>query len=285
MLSRLRHFRAAYLLVLSSALLFWIISFWLPLPEYLQVLSSKDYAPYEIPLKVFVALFLSVCLINLVIAGLFATRINSLAKFWLAIVPAVLIFLGPIVLAIPIALQFPKQNYFEVFAAMYRLFRFTKPDTFALALIFTVLAAALNIYAAILIRNTSDADKVSSKLRNRYLIYTAVVTLLVGSFVAINVVNATYRSLDRAACQKYESRELPQLDEEVPIFLSDLMLYGQSSGTSQLQSAFITFSMLSRQYYQLLDSSDDEIILSSVQAQVTEARAKVALLCSEFATD
>jgi len=285
MLSRLRHFRAAYLLVGSSALVFWVISFWLPLPEYLAAISSEKYANYEIPLKIFVALFLVFAILNLVTAALFATRINPTAKFYLAVIPAGLLLLGPFIIAIPVSQQFPDRNYFEVFQAFYRLLRFTKVDTFALALIITLLAVALNVYAGMLVRRTQDADRISDKLRNRYLIYTAIVALLAGGFTAANVINSTYRWLDRAACQKYIARELPQLDSEIPPFLSDIMLYGQSAGTSQLQSAFITFSMVSRQYYELLNASDDEIIIKDLESQVANAKNTVSQLCSEFATD
>lgn len=282
-MDRLRHIRGAFLLATSSALVFWVISFWLPLPQYLVVLSSQEYQPYEIPLKLFVALYLIFFILNFIIAGLFLTRINSLAKFYLALVPAVLLAISPILLAIPIALKFADRNYFEVFQAMYRLFRFTKIDTFALALVFTLLAVALNIYAAIRVRKTSATERVSEKLRTRYLVYTAIVTLLLGGFTAANVFNSTLRGLDRASCEKYAARELPKLDSEVQSFLSDVMLYGQSAGTSQAQTSFITFSMLSRQYYTLLDS-DNSAALQMVEAQVADAKAKLDSVCAEFAT-
>jgi len=282
-MDRIRHIRGALLLTASSALVFWVISFWLPLPEYLVVLSSLEYQPYEFPLKLFVALYLIFFFLNFVIAGLYLTRLSSKVKFYLALVPAVLLAVGPVSLTIPIALQFPDRNFFEVFQAMYRLFRFTKVETFSLALLLTFLAVALNIYAAVRVRKTAPSGNLPANLRTRYLVYSAVVALLAGGFTAVNAYNSSLRWLDRSSCEKYVARELPKLDDEVQGFLSDVMLYGQSSGTKQAQEAFVTFSMLSRQYYALLDAGDSAA-LQMVESQVAAAKAKLDTVCSEFAT-
>ena len=282
MSSRLFHLRAALLLVLSSALVFWVVAFWFPLTDYLVFLSSDDVAKFELILKIFVAIYISLCLVNLLIAGLFATRLPKTLKFWLAIIPAAILFITPFAAAIPIAFMFPERNYFEVFQAMFRLFRFTKADTFAVAIIVILLATLLNVLAAVMVARAGEADKLPSKLRPRYLIYTLVVFIIAGSFTAANLVNASYRDLDRKSCQQYSLRELPALDEDVPSFLSDLMLYGQSAGTRFMQDSFVTFSMVSRQYYAALSQDADPQTLSQLEYNVAQSKQTVTDLCSEF---
>lgn len=270
------------MLVLSTALVFWVVAFWFPLPDYLVFLSSEEVAKFELILKTFVAIYISFCLVNLMIAGLFALRIPKTIKFWLAIIPAAVLLLTPFVAAIPVAVMFPERNYFEVFQAMFRLFRFTKADTFAVALIVIVLATALNLLAALLVRRAGEADKLPNNLRIRYLIYTLVVFIIAGGFTAGNLVNASYRDLDRKSCQQYSLRELPSLDDDVPAFLSDLMLYGQSAGTTGMQNSFVTFSMVSRQYYAALSQDADPQTLSQLEYNVAQSKQTVTDLCSEF---
>lgn len=283
--SRLRHFRAALLLVLSSVAIFWQISFWFPFTEYLAFLSSEQLADYEVLLKTVVAIYISFCLINLIVAGLLASPISSTLKFWLALSPAAVFFLTPLISAAILAVRFPDRNFFEVFQAMFRLFRFTKSDTLALALVLILIATALNVRAAIMVRKASYGEKLPSKLLYRYLIYTALVVLVSGGITTANIYNSSLRALDRASCQDYAARALPALDEEVPTFLSDVMLYGQSAGTKQAQEAFITFSMISRQYFAQLSSDDQSALLAQLETEVTAARAKVAQICSEFAPE
>jgi len=284
MISRLRHYRAAFLLVISSASVFWVISYWFPFNDYLAVISGEQYKDYEFTIKTFVVVYLTFFLLNLGIAGLFASKVSSTLKFWLSIGSAAVLLLTPFLLTIPISAKFADRNYFEVFQALYRLFRFTKPDTFAWALIFSFIAVGLNIWAAIIVRRAGEVDKVSAKFRNRYLIYTAVIVVIAGAFSAVNLYVASVRSLDRQSCQNYERRALPQTDEEVNTFLSDVMLYGQSAGSKGVQDAFVSFAMISRQYYAALDSEIDDASLAALQQNVVQAKDTVALLCSEFAT-
>lgn len=279
---RLTHLRASFLLIASTALVLWIVAFWFPLGDYLAFLSSDNVSDYEVILKSVVAVFISFCLVNLLVAGLFATRLPTSIKFWSAVIPAGILFLTPFIAAIPIAVKFPDRNYFEVFQAMFRLFRFTKPDTFALALAFISLATALNLLAAFRVRKAGDAEKLSTKLRLRYLGYTAAVVLVAAVFTAVNLVNTNYRAYDRLSCQQYSLRALPELDEEVAAFLSDVMLYGQSAGTTKMQNAFVTFSMISRQYYAALGSDADSQTLAQLEFNVAEAKQAVTDLCSEF---
>jgi len=280
--SRLRHFRAALLLLASSTVVFWIVSFWFPINDYLVFLSSESVADYEVLLKTFVAIYISFCVINLLVAVLFITPISSKMKFWLAISPAAVLLLTPFIAAIPLAIRFSDRNYFEVFQAMFRLIRFTKADTFALALGCILLATALNIWAAFMVRRSNFADKVPSKLLYRYLIYTAVVVMISGIFTAANLYNSTLRGLDRVSCQNYSVRALPTLDDDVPAFLSDLMLFGQSAGTKLTQDSFVTFSMISRQYFAALNSDVDPGSLAQLEANVALAKERVDQICSEF---
>ena len=88
--------------------------------------------------------------------------------------------------------------------------------------------------------------------------------------------------MDRKSCQQYSLRELPQLNDDVPSFLSDLMLYGQSAGTKSMQDSFVTFSMISRQYYAALSQNADPQTLSQLEYNVAQSKQTVTDLCSEF---
>ena len=168
---RLKHFRAGLLLALSSAVLFWPISYWFPLPEYLGVLGSEDYADYALALRSIVIIYLVFLLLNLVTAGLAATKLSHALKFWLALGPAAIILVVPFLLIIPTALSFPDRNYFEIFQAMYRLLRFSSPQLLALALICTLISVALNIRAALMFRAAPDPGAINPKLRTRYFMH------------------------------------------------------------------------------------------------------------------
>lgn len=285
MVSRLKHFRASFLLVFSTAALYWVISFWLPLPTYLAAMAGDKYADYHSLIQLIVGLYLGGALVNLILAGVLATRISSRLKFWLALSPAIIIFLVPLLAVIPVAMKFPERNYFEVFQAMFRLFRFTKPDTFAQALLFTLAAVGLNIWAALMIRNSDDNGKLSSSLRNRYLIYTSSVVVIIGVFVAFTTVGSMQRSMDRQSCYDYKALELPILDKDYPIFFNNITLAGEQAGTAQMSNAFKNFADISRQYYAMLDSSADQATLDQYQVMVATAKTVVEDRCSEFSTD
>lgn len=283
MLNRIRQFRAALLLGLASAIIFWPISYWLPLGEYLGVLNTTEYAEYGIELKSFVALYLIFFILNLVTAGLTATRFNYRVKFWLALIPAGLLAVVPFLLSIPIAVKYSDRNYFEVLGAFYRLFRFTKPELLVVVFLCTFLAVALNVTAALIIRSAADVDKVTDKVRNRYFIYAGAVLAILAIGVSLGSINAAKRSLDRTQCNNYAAIELPETDDDVLIFLSQIMVFGESSGTESVKNAFINFSTVSRQYYSLLNTEIDEATLNQYQVQTAAAKDKVAQVCSEYA--
>lgn len=283
MLNRIRQFRAALLLGLASALIFWPISYWLPLGEYLGVLNTTEYAEYGIELKSFVALYLIFFILNLITAGLTATRMNFRVKIWLALIPAGLLLVMPFLLSIPIAVKYSDRNYFEVLGAFYRLFRFTKPELLVVVFLCTFLAVALNVTAALIIRSAADVDKVTDKVRNRYFIYAGAVVAILAVAVSLGSVNAAKRSLDRTQCNNYAALELPETDENVLVFLSQLMVFGEGAGTDAVKNAFTNFSTVSRQYYALLNTEVDETTLTQYQVQTATAKDKVTEVCSEYA--
>jgi len=282
-LNRIRQFRAALLLGLASAIIFWPISYWLPFGEYLGVLNTTEYAEYQIQLKAFVALYLIFFILNLITAAITATRFNYRVKFWLALVPAGLLLVVPFLLSIPIAIKFSDRNYFEVLGAFYRLFRFTKPELLAVVFICTFIAVALNVLAALIIRGAADVDKVTDKIRNRYFIYGGAVLAILAIAVSLGSINAAKRTLDRTQCNNYAAIELPEIDEDVPIFLSQIMVFGESSGTDGVKNAFTNFSTVSRQYYALLNSEVDETTLNQYQTLAATAKDKLTEVCSEYA--
>ena len=283
-MGRLLHLRAAFLLVLSSALLFWVVSFWLPLGQYLGAITDKDYDPYRLLIQIMVASYLVFILLNLVLAGLFLTKLSSKVKFWMALLPAAYVFLLPFILTIPVALKFPKQNYFVVYQALYRIFRFTRPDTFTLAILASVAVLGLNVLAAYLAKRGSSEGKISPKDRNNYLIFAACFTAVLSIFLGIVLVNSNMRNLDRQSCNEYLKLELPTTDQGIEPFLNNIMLYGQQAGTSELKNTMQGFATISRQYNALLTSGGDATTLAQYQTAVAEGKLQLTTICSEFAT-
>jgi len=285
MSGRLQHFRAAFLLVLSSALTFWVIGFWLPLGDYLKAINTPKYGDYRTFILVMVGVYLSFALLNLIVAGLYATKISAKVKLFLAVIPASVLFLTPFILTIPIAQRFPNQNYFQVFQGLYRLFRFTKTDTFATAIIIAVLVLVFNFLAAAMVKRAGEVGAMPSKLKTRYISYTAAVVALVGIFAATTVYTANLRNQDRKSCYDYLALELPTLDSELTSFFNDVTLYGQQAGTKELSKAMIQFADISRQYDALLSSDVDGQILDQYSKEVAAAKLRVTEICSEFATN
>jgi hypothetical protein len=284
--TRLQHFRAGLLLVLSSALSFWVISYWLPLNDYLAAVGSDKYADYRATIQIFVAVYLIFFVLNLVAAGLAFTKAPRSLKFYLALIPAAVTFITPFLLAIPITSKFPNRNYFEVFQAMYRLFRFTKLDTFIAALAISLLCVGINLLAALMIRRANgELEKVSKKFQSRYLIYSAVTALVLVLSGGINYYNSFVRSVDRESCKDYLALELPMVDEDVTSFLNNIQLYGEQAGTAPLRIALTNFAISSRQYYALLNSDTTDAVLSQMELAVASSKQKVIEICSEFGTD
>lgn len=283
-MGRLLHFRAAFLLILSSALLFWVVSFWLPLGQYLSAITDKEYEPYRALIQIMVASYLSFVVLNLVVAGLFFTKLNSKVKFWMALVPAVYVFLLPFIITIPVAIKFPKENYFVVYQAVYRVFRFTRPDTLTLAILASLVVLGLNVLAAILAKRGSSEGTVSPKVRSNYFAFGAGFAVVLSIFLGITLVNANMRSLDRFSCEGYLKLEVPILDDEIEPFLNDVNLYGQQAGTSELRTAMQAFAQISRQYNALLVNGGDEGTIAQFEVGVSSAKQRLTEICTEFST-
>ena len=284
MIDRIRHFRAGLLLALGSAVVFWPISYWFPLPEYLGVLASEEYANYQLALRSIVVIYFVFFLLNLVTAGLSATKLNSTVKFYLALVPAAVLLVVPFLLIIPTALSFKDRNYFEIFQAMYRLLRFTSPQLLGLALVCTAIAIALNIRAALIFRSAKDPGTVVSQVKRRYFIYGGVTLLVFAIIIPLGAFNGSLRSLDRAACLKYAALDIPELDEDVPIFLSDIRVIGESAGNASLREAFINFSDISRQYFSLTNTEEvGSLILRETEKLTATAKDELVRACSDYA--
>jgi hypothetical protein len=285
MQNRMKHFRAGLLLVLSSALIFWVISYWLPLPSYLSAVSSDKYADYQLTIQLFVGAYLTFFILTLVSAGLAFTRLPSTVKFYLTLIPASIIFILPFLLAIPIAFRLPERNYFEIFMAMFRLFRFTRLDLFVAVLVVTTLACFINIFAAIIMRRAGEVEKVSKKIQTNYMIYSGVAVLVLVASIGINFYNATVRSVDRVACYDYRDLELPVTDKDIVPFLNNIQLYGEQAGSEQLRNALVNFANASRQYYAVMNTDAGEGTIAQFQVAAAQAKVTVTDLCSEFATD
>ena len=285
MISRIMQFRAAFMLVTASASLFWVISFWLPLADYLGVVNSERYADYQIQLKLVVFTFLLFCLLNLVTAGLFQLKLNTKVKFWLALTPAVLVLVMPFIAAATVLPKAQGKNYFEVLYGFYQLLRFSTVQIFGTALVFTFIAVALNVYVALNTRKSSIDSKVPLNLRNRYLIYTGIFTL-VASLWIINVsITSSYRAQDRASCYDYGLLELPKADAEVAPFLNEVQLDGENAGNEDVKLALTDLASISRQYFSLLNTDVSDSDLEPYKAALATARAKVVELCAPFVTE
>jgi hypothetical protein len=147
----------------------------------------------------------------------------------------------------------------------------------------TFIAVALNVLAALIIRSAADVDKVTNKVRNRYFIYAGAVLAILAIAVSLGSINAAKRSLDRTQCNNYAALALPTVDDDIPVFLSQLQVFGETSGTDAVKNAFVNFSTVSRQYYALLNSEVDETTLTQYQLQTATAKDKVTEVCSEYA--
>jgi len=271
------------LLALSSAVLFLPISYWLPLPEYFGTLASEEYVDYQLALRSIVAIYLVFLILNLITAVLASTKLDNRVKLWLSFAPAVILLVAPFLLVIPAALKFTDRNYFEVFQAMYRLLRFSSPLLLTIALLSTAISVALNVRAALIFRSATAPGEVPANLRNRYFIYGGVMLLVFAIIVPVGAYNGSLRSLDRSACNAYAALEIPKLDEDVPVFLSDIRVIGESAGNRSLGDNFIKFSDLSRQYFALLGSEDENsLTLKQYEIAVAETKQSIAEYCSEY---
>jgi hypothetical protein len=131
-------------------------------------------------------------------------------------------------------------------------------------------------------RSAPDPQSVNPKIRNRYFIYAGVALLVFAVIVPLGAFNGALRSQDRAACNRYAALEIPKLDEDVPIFLSEIRVIGESAGNRSLQNLFINFSDISRQYLSLLDQEPaGSVALKEVETLTIQAKDEIARVCSE----
>jgi len=284
-MSRLFQYRAAFMLVASSASVFWLVSFWLPLPSYLEVLNSPNYADYQTQLKLVVFVNILFCLLNLITAGLFFTKISSSVKAWLALIPAILIFIAPLVAAATILNKVPGKNYFELIYGFSQLLRFSTGQIFGMAVAFTLFSVAANCFIAFRVRKSTGELKLPPKLRNRYLIYSGVFFACISLWVLNVSITSVYRTQDRASCYGYGLLQVPQLDADIAPFLNQVQLEGQTAGNLDVKIALLNVATISRQYFNLLSSNASDSDLEPYKNALADAKSRVIIVCAPFVTE
>jgi len=285
--NRLLSFRAALLLLISSAVIIWPISYWLPIGDFLSVLNSSGYSNYAIALKGIVVVYFLFFMMNLISAGLAFTKLDGRVKFALVLIPSSLLILLPMILVIPVAQGLSDRGYFTVLQAIFRLLRFSTPQLWIIVVIVTLLSLAINVLAAILLfkDKTGQVEKAidaPGNLKKRYGIYSAVLACALVIVGVSGLLNSDKRSLDRQSCSNYAALPIPETDQEVPTFLSDVQLYGDAAGTQEVKDALVSFAQYSRQYYLLLDSENPGIDMDQLVQAITISRDKVIEVCSEY---
>ena len=278
---RIKHFRAGLLLALSSAVILWPISFWLPLSDYLVAIGDEDYADFKQTLQLIIAIYIVFFILNVVTAVLSATKLNHKIKIWLSLSLAFVLLVAPVLLVIPIAVKYPEQNFFEVFQALYRLLRFTSPELLGWVLILTVLAVVLNVRAALTLKNATNPERVPKHLRNRYLIYTGVMVLVFVIVALIGMTNASARAGDKEACLDFAVLALPEYNDQVDAYISNVRSVAEEAGSNELKSQFVAFSDLSTDYLSLvITEPDNSAKLAQYGKAIAEVKAGIDALCS-----
>lgn len=285
--NRLLSFRAALLLLISSAVIIWPISYWLPIGDFLSVLNSSGYSNYAITLKGIVVVYFLFFMMNLISAGLAFTKLDGRVKFALVLIPSSLLILLPMILVIPVAQGLSDRGYFTVLQAIFRLLRFSTTQLWITVVIVTLLSVAINVLAAILLfkDKTGQVEKAidaPGNLKKRYGIYSAVLACALVIVGVSGLLNSDKRSLDRQSCSNYAALPIPETDQEVPTFLSDVQLYGDAAGTQEVKDALVSFAQYSRQYYLLLDSENPGLDMDQLVQAITISRDKVIEVCSEY---
>jgi hypothetical protein len=280
---RIKHLRAGLLLTLSSILIFVPMSYWLPLGEYLTSIDIEDYADFKQTLEVIIGIYFTFFVLNLIAAGLSATKVNHKVKFWLSLTPAVVLLVLPVLLVIPIAAKYPKQSFFEVFQALYSLLRFNSTQVLWLVLILTVLSVAINLSAALIFKGATNPERLPKHLRNRYLIYAGVAFLVLAMTVLIGFSNSSARDADRKACVDYSALPLPEYDDQVETYISNVRLISSQSGSKELKTQFNNFSDLSIEYLSLVITEPDNAAkLAQYGEAISAIRENLDVICSEF---
>ena len=80
MSNRVLSFRAALLLIISSAAIIWPISYWLPLPNYLAVLNTSEYEQFATTLRGIVIVYILFLVMNIVSAVLAFTAAKMIVS-------------------------------------------------------------------------------------------------------------------------------------------------------------------------------------------------------------
>ena len=283
--NRISSLRAALLLLISSALITWPLSYWFPISDFLGALNSSEYSKYSMTLKAIVALYFLFFAMNLISVGLAFTKLDGRVKSAVVLIPTVLLIVLPPVLVIPVSSQESKHGYFDVLQAVFGLLRFSTAGLWATVIVLTVLAAGINVFASILMLRDKAGESdnsVPKNIRNRYAIYAGVLALvlLITSLVVLQGSNK--RALDRQACSNYAALAVPETDQGVPTFLSDIQLYGEAAGTQEVSDALVTFAQYSRQYYVLLDSENPGVDMDALAKAIAVAKAKITDVCLQY---
>ncbi len=280
---RIKHFRAGLLLALSSAVILWPISFWFPLGEYLVAIDDEDYADFKQTLQIIIGIYVLFFILNMLTAGLSATKISYKIKIWLSIIPGFVLLVVPVLLVIPIAARYPEQSFFEVFQALYRLLRFTSPELLWWVLILTVLAVALNVRAALTLKNATNPERVPMHLRNRYLIYAGVMALVFVIVSVLGMTNASARAADKKACLDFAALPLPEYNDQVDAYISSVRSIADKAGSRDLKSFLVDFSNLSTDYLSLtITEPDNSAKLDQYGKAITEVKAVIDETCSQL---
>ena len=280
---RIKHFRAGLLLALSSAVILWPISYWFPLADYLVALGDEDYADFKQTLELIISIYIVFFILNLVNAGLSATKLSHKIKIWLSLIPAFVLLVVPVLLVIPIATKYPEQSFSEVFQALYRLLRFTSPELIGWVLFLTVLATVLNVRAAITLKNATNPERVPKHLRNRYLIYTGVMALIFVIVAVLGMTNASARAADKKACLDFAALPLPEYNDQVDAYISSVRSIAEGTGSRDLKSFFVDFSDLSTDYLSLtITEPDNSTKLAQYGEAITEIKTVIDQTCSQL---
>lgn len=285
--NRLLSFRAALLLLISSAVIIWPISYWLPIGDFLSVLNSSEYSNYALTLKGIVVLYFLYFIMNLISAGLAFTKLDRRVKLAVVLIPTALLVVLPLLLIIPVAQKLSDRGYLTVLQAIFRLLRFTTTQLWITVVVVTLISVAINIFAAILLfkdRSVQvvNATDVTSSLRKRYGIYSAILAFALVIVGVSGSLNSDKRSLDRQACSRYAALQVPETDQGVPTFLSDVQLYGDAAGTQGVKDALVNFAQYSRQYYALLDSENPGVDMEQLAQAIAISRDRIIEVCSEY---
>jgi hypothetical protein len=285
--NRILSLRAALLLLVSSAVIIWPLSYWLPMPDFMAALNSAEYSEYSMTLKGIVVVYFLFFFMNLVSVGLAFTKLDSRVKFASVLIPSALLLVAPMLLVIPVATKLSDRGYFTVLQAIFRLLRFTTTQLWATVISVTLIAIVINLFASILIYKdkSSDLEKAPdfpSSIRNRYFIYSGILTFALLITTVFGFVGSSNRALDRQACADYAALAIPETDQGVPTFLSNVQLYGEAAGTQTVKDALVTFAQYSRQYYLLLDSENPGIDMDALAKAIAVARDNIVSVCSEY---